>query len=629
LTLPDIHHLPPIEALSQYEAVNLFIDRATLAQPHFTVTNDNAPAIAQICYRLDGIPLAIELAAARVKILDVEQINKRLDNRFHLLTDGSRTSLPRHQTLRATIDWSYELLSDQEKVLFRRLAVFTGGWTLEAAEQVCNVEESPMDIFDALAHLVDKSLVIMDSSTGEARHHMLETTRQYAHEKLLASNEREVLRNRHYDWYFELAECGKRELQGANQLLWLHRLDSELDNLRSALEWAFASSRRDTKGMQMVCNLMEFWDYSSYFSEGFAWLEKAEKESLAFMETPIRAKILYHYGYWTTLIKGNWKAGRSLLVESLETFRKLGIAHRLDLAYTESWLGYFLYFRDNEHETGCIYLKEAIEIFQEAGERRGHGWALNLFSEVKSYERDIKTALAMAEEGVALYTSCGDRLGTAICGLQLGFCNMRPGAYAYEKAIRFMDDALEVFKEFGSRMWISLTLNSLGEAHRGLREYDEAEACYRESLFVQKEACMMPNWFIGNRLGLGYAVLYRGDNDQATLIFKEALVLSKKHKREVELIHSLAGCAAVAAAKGNAEDSALLYGAVDYLFQKFLANGEKLDSLIDPTDSREFERYQALCRSKLGNSAFESALRRGYGITLDQAITFALEQVDR
>ncbi|HUG33889.1 MAG TPA: adenylate/guanylate cyclase domain-containing protein, partial [Anaerolineales bacterium] len=206
LSLPDANHLPPLDQLSQYEAVELFIERALLAQPHFIVTKNNAPAIAQICSRLDGIPLAIELAASRVSALSADQIAARLDDRFRLLTGGARTSLPRHQTLRATIDWSYDLLSENEKILLRRLAVFVGGWTLEAAESICGEGGSDFDAFDLLTHLVDKSLVIIYESKNGTRYHMLETTRQYAQEKLLVSEEVESMRKRQRDWFLGLVE---------------------------------------------------------------------------------------------------------------------------------------------------------------------------------------------------------------------------------------------------------------------------------------------------------------------------------------------------------------------------------------------------------------------------------------
>ena len=297
LSIPDVKHLPTPEGLSQYEAVSLFIDRAILAQPRFSVTKVNAPAIAQICYRLDGIPLAIELAAARVKVLDVEQIARRLDDRFSLLTGGSRTSLPRHQTLRATIDWSYDLLSDQEKILFCRLSVFAGGWALEAAEQVCVMEEDKMDVLDILAHLVDKSLVIMDSSTGEARYHMLETTRQYADEKLATSHEVAAVRNLHRDWYLKLGECFKNGSFGPNELFWTRQLDDDLDNLRAALEWSFGAGESSSTGSEMVSCIAEFLYVEGYQNELLFWLEKAEKETRGQKQSPIRAKILNYCGF--------------------------------------------------------------------------------------------------------------------------------------------------------------------------------------------------------------------------------------------------------------------------------------------------------------------------------------------
>jgi len=211
LSIPNLKNLPPFENLSQYEAVRLFIERAIFSQPTFAVTNSNAPAVAQICHRLDGIPLAIELAAARVKSLPVDQIAKRLDDRFRLLTGGSRTALPRQQTLRAAIDWSYNLLSEAERVLLRRLSVFAGGWTLEAAEAICGGEGiEAHDVLDLLTHLVDKSLVVMEGDGGGGRYRLLETIRQYARDRLLESGEEAVvLRESHLEWFLGLAEQGE------------------------------------------------------------------------------------------------------------------------------------------------------------------------------------------------------------------------------------------------------------------------------------------------------------------------------------------------------------------------------------------------------------------------------------
>jgi predicted ATPase/class 3 adenylate cyclase len=263
LSLPDVNQLPSFEQLSQYEAVRLFIERALLVQPHFKVTKDNAPAIAQVCFRLDGIPLALELAAARANVLTVEQISKRLDDRFRLLTGGSRTALPRQQTLRAMIDWSYNLLSEQERLLFRRLAVFVGGWTLEAAEAVCSGEGLGPDlVLELLSQLVNKSLVVMVEVNGESRYHCLETIRQYGREKLFESEEAATIRDRHLDTYIQLAEQGYEELQGRNDLVWIEKLEMENDNFRAALSWSLESPGVDPqKALQLSGALQDFWVY--------------------------------------------------------------------------------------------------------------------------------------------------------------------------------------------------------------------------------------------------------------------------------------------------------------------------------------------------------------------------------
>jgi predicted ATPase/class 3 adenylate cyclase len=265
LSLPDAHHLPSLERLTQYDSVRLFIERAVAVKSDFVVTNENAPAVAQVCSRLDGIPLAIELATARVKGLSVEQISKRLDDRFRLLTGGSRTALPRQQTLRATIEWSYDLLLETERLLLRRLAVFVDDWTLEAAEAVCAQPDPSGDypgatlsrpgqdeaalaeamqaigtpeVMDLLLRLLDKSLIVAEEQGGQARYHMLETIGQFASNKLLESGESGSLRARHLEFFLKFAEQAEAKLHSPEQLIWLHQLGAEYANLQAALEWA-------------------------------------------------------------------------------------------------------------------------------------------------------------------------------------------------------------------------------------------------------------------------------------------------------------------------------------------------------------------------------------------------------
>ncbi|MDQ5827477.1 MAG: AAA family ATPase, partial [Chloroflexota bacterium] len=235
LALPDLRRTPNIEGLSRYESARLFVERTEAVKPTFSLTEQNAPSVVKICYRLDGIPLAIELAAARTKVLSVEQISERLDDCFRILAAGSRTTIPRQRTLHATMDWSHELLSEQERALFRRLSVFAGGFSLEATESVCAGEDlEHYGVLELLSHLVDKSLIMVAEQDGEARYRLLETVRQYGREKLDESGEEAELGRRHAGYFVGLAEKAERELSGPDQARWLTLMETEHDNLRAA-----------------------------------------------------------------------------------------------------------------------------------------------------------------------------------------------------------------------------------------------------------------------------------------------------------------------------------------------------------------------------------------------------------
>src|SRR5581483_1790229 len=264
LALPDLQRPPTFEQLVAYESLRLFGERAAGVQPGFILTPENSMTVAQVCFRLDGIPLAIELAAARVKLLSVEQILTRLDDRFHLLTSGNRTAVNRQQTLRATIDWSYEMLSEAERILFRRLAVFTSGCTLEAVEGICaGAAGSPTtvlevgDVFDLVSSLVDRSLLAVDPSAGGARYRLLETIREYAHQKLVQAQEEFELGARHWLWFTTLAEQANHKFWGHAHLEWVKRQEQEHDNVRAALAWCLIHDVE--RGGRLARALWQFW----------------------------------------------------------------------------------------------------------------------------------------------------------------------------------------------------------------------------------------------------------------------------------------------------------------------------------------------------------------------------------
>ena len=275
LTIPKTDGLPMIDALIQFESVKLFVDRACAVQPNFELNTSNAGSIAQICSRLDGIPLALELAAARIRGMGVEQVASHLDNRFRLLTGGSRTATQRQQTLGATVDWSYNLLTDKEKLLFQKTAVFIGPFTLQAVEEVCRIEGvvDTLEMLDLLQRLVDKSMVTTEERYGETYYRLLETLRQYGRDKLLASENAELLTNRHTAYFMELAKQGRIKLQGPDQILWTHRFIMMRDNLRTALEWVIETGTTED-ALHFACDFYEFWLRHSDFDEARNWFSR-------------------------------------------------------------------------------------------------------------------------------------------------------------------------------------------------------------------------------------------------------------------------------------------------------------------------------------------------------------------
>ncbi|HLZ26640.1 MAG TPA: tetratricopeptide repeat protein, partial [Chloroflexota bacterium] len=395
LGLPASESAPAADELSTYEAVRLFADRAAAARPGFAVTNLNADSVAQVCRRLDGLPLALELAAARMNALSVEQLAQRLDDRFRLLTgptsraarvasgtlSGSRTALLRQQALRATIDWSYDLLSEPERVLLRRLAVFAGEWTLEAAEAVCAGEET---VFDQVCSLVDKSLVRVEANpTG--RYRLLETIREYALERLEASGEAEALRRRHTEYFLALVEQAAPELRGAGQLVWFKRLEAEYENVRAALLWTLERPDADL-ALRLGGALWYFWWIRSHSSEGRQLLERVLAISTG--ATLARATVLNATGYLASALDELDQAS-ALHALALAISRELG--DRPGVAMSLRCLGRVALLQ-GEYARADELLHEALALLRELGDRWGIGLALNNLANLSLLEGAAESA---------------------------------------------------------------------------------------------------------------------------------------------------------------------------------------------------------------------------------------------
>ena len=467
LGLPDLNHLPPVESLSQYEAVRLFIDRASSAVPTFAVTNDSAPSLAQICHRLDGIPLAIELAAAKIRVLSVEQIAKRLDDRFRLLTGGSRTALERHQTLRAAIDWSYNLLPPLEQTLFCRLSIFMDGWTLEAAEYVCSAEDPDKssfgdnirseDILNLIEQLINKSLVIKEELQSETRYHMLETMRQYANEKL---GESDVLHKQHAAYFLNLAETIEPYLEKPEPASWLGKLEREHNNLHAALRWAHDKGQVEL-GLRLASGLCLFWLMRGYLSEGLAQIGKFLSLSEGSVNATTRAKALDHAG---TLARyqGDLTHAHEWIAESLSLRRELGEHH--GVADSLSNLGFVVLHQGDFLQARQLY-SEALSIHRELDNQQGVADSLSHLALMAFYEGDYESAQAMDDSSLAIWRSLGDQQGIAWALHRLGYVKLHQGEYTTARDL--FKESLVISNDIGFKWGIAFSAEGLASVAAG------------------------------------------------------------------------------------------------------------------------------------------------------------------
>jgi predicted ATPase/class 3 adenylate cyclase len=458
LSLPDRAEDSTPENLSQYEAVRLFIERASAVAPAFEVTRSNAPALAQICHRLDGIPLAIELAAARIRVLPVEQIAPRLDDRFRLLTGGSRTALPRHQTLRALIDWSYSLLTEQECLLLRRLAVFTGGWMLEAAEAICAEDGlEDWEVLDVLTSLVDKSLVVYEEQAGEARYRLLETVRQYAQDQLAESGERTRMCVRHRDYFWRFVEQ-RRPRKGVYlpETLWLAQLEREHDNLLAALHGCQAGEEEAEMGLRLAAAMGGFWYVRGYLSAGRAYLLAVLARDAARPPTKARFEALSWAG-GIAHIQGDFVTARALNSEGLEVAQQLGDGPAMAEALVN--LGH-LDATQNDLPAARERGERSLALSREIDNKAGIAYSLHLLSVVAEYEQNYALARACCLESLMACRETEDRFLEAWLLHGLGFAAYKQGAFA--ESYSQLAESIRLFQKLAYAEGVARTLERFG-----------------------------------------------------------------------------------------------------------------------------------------------------------------------
>jgi non-specific serine/threonine protein kinase len=568
LPLPD----PQADAksIARSDAVQLFTERARQHRPRLDLEAQRARVVAEICVRLDGIPLALELAAARVAVLPVEQILRLLTERFRLLTSGDR-DLPRHQTLRAMLDWSYDLLDDTEKKLFARLSVFAGGWTLDAAGEVCSgTPITKDDLVYVLIGLIEQSLVVSEED-GD-RYRMLETVRQYARDRLVESGEGERWRDRHLAYFLALAEEAEPKLNGPQQRNWLDRLEREHDNLRSALTWAGAGGD-PVSGMRLASACWRFWLIRGYAREGLGWLSGILAAAPAQQPTAHRSKALLAAGTMAKTISDYSKA-RTLYEEALSISRELGVQRRVAAALGN--LG-MVAAEQGDYPAAIAWHEQSLAIWRELGDRLGIARDLISLGNVVHAQGDALAARSLYEESLAIERELGDQRGTAVVLHCLAGVAYYRNDYAAARLL--LDQALVIRRELGDRWGIASTLTNLGMVAHEEGNYPSSRALLTESLAMRRD--------LFDRSGMA------------------------------ESLEALAG---LAFASGLPEPGARLCGHAARL-------RDEIGSADMPSERARYDRRIASARASFGNdAAFDLAWQEGRAMTLEQAIEYALQE---
>ncbi len=573
LPLPDPQHPLSPDTINQYAAMRLFMERAVLVHPGFQVTTGNVKTIADICRRLDGIPLAIELAAARVKVLSVEQIAARLEDRFRLLTGGTRTGLPHHQTLRAAMDWSYDLLPEDERALFRRLAVFAGSFSLEAAEQVCAGEGlAETAVLDLVAKLVDKSLVVTeDAAAGEVRYEQLETVRQYALNRLIESGDTEAVRSRHRDFFLHLAEQAEPKLFGPEQKVWLDRLEAEHDNFRTALEWSRTDPGSVETGLRLAGALWWLWEVRGYWTEGRQWLTNVLARAID-SSTEAHVKALNAAGA-LAMRQGDAAKAAELARKSLALSRELG--DKRGAASCLVILGIYACILEDYKQAEALG-GESLSLSREVGDRWGTAWAKLTLGLVARAERDYAKATTLLEESLALSRAMGHQWSIADVTLHLGLIARDQGDL--ERAAALFEEAIAIFRQLGDKSFIAYSQLNLGTIASAMGEFGRAGTLYREALAVRKD--------LGDKRGIATCVM---------------------------------ALACVAAGSAQSRRAAVLFGAAE-------AMREATGASIPVYFRSEHDRQVAAASAGLGEAAFKTAWAEGRALPAAPAVEFALAE---
>ncbi|MFW9962367.1 MAG: tetratricopeptide repeat protein [Candidatus Sifarchaeia archaeon] len=484
LTLPPLTQIRQLKPLSQYSAVQLFIQRAQAVKPDFGITNENAPAVAEICHRLDGLPLAIELASARIRMLSPHALLERLGQSFEVLRSGTRDLPERQRTLHNAIEWSYNLLNESEKRLIRQLSVFVGGWTFEAANAICNAgDDRHINIFDGLEKLIDLNLIKPpEEVNGELRFKILETIREFSQQRLFESSEMNRVQRSHAQFYLELVEQAEPELQASNQIRWVNRLDAEFGNVNASLKW---SQQHDSEvGLKMCGSLWRFWEMRNLFIEGRFWLETFS--TLSKVPTGVRGKALVAAAA-CSVYQGDFTAAQTHVEEALSIYEQLGNKHGIARAWNElglvaSYQGNYLAARQS--------LEQSLAIKRELGDEWSIANSTNNLGLIAGYQNEYTSAYALHKESLTIYRALEDKCGVAIASGNLGHDAMHLGWL--DEAHKWQTESLYLFNEIGDKDGLAECFERLAMLANAKKNFRSAAQLFGTASALREIAGTLP-----------------------------------------------------------------------------------------------------------------------------------------
>ncbi len=605
LTLPDLERLPSVEELLRNPAVSLFVQRARAVKPDFNLSFDNAPAVAEICVRLDGLPLALELAAPRLRVLSPQELFSRLEKRLDLLSVGARDLPARHQTLRAAIDWSYDLLETKEKSMFRRLSVFVGGCTLDGVNAACDVADPKgLVALDIISSLVEKTLVRQDETNGVQRFTMLETIREYAMNQLIASGEAPATLRRVADYFLLLVEHAERELQGPRAAEWFDALEREHENIRTALHWSIASGPPEI-ALQIGGALWRFWVVRAHFTEGREMLARALAATPS--ATASRAKALIGAGA-LAYSQGDYAASFTAYLESLGLYRKLGA--KPNSAFALKNLGAVASAR-GEYATARSFLEESLTLYKELGDKAGIASALKPLGSVAEAQGDYSRARGQYEESLRVRRELGDKAGMIYALISLA--NLAMAQTDLVRARVLYEESLLLSKEVGEKHCIALSLNYLGVIAGVQGDYAQGRSLIDQSL-EQFEKMGDKQGMIESLNNLGDLARAEGEYARAHSLYAQGLQIATDlgDKRGIAII--LGNLASTATANRALERAATLFAAAATL----------RETVVLPPLTRDCQRDVRKIRELLSGQVFAEAWERGRAMTLKKAVSYAL-----